>query len=174
MATIHTSKGKTKKMQPVIDDEITEGETLDFSLAADSLGGLAEEIEKRHKKLTDSKAYKELSLLQARYVEDEKAMRDGLGYKKGAVAEDESTARGDTFVATLGQSANNTTVIDKEGLVKWIEENFSKEELLALVKFGITDLRSYLPKKSFEKFTKTERTGNRKFALKRHAADPDE
>ena len=168
MATIITSK--TKRLP---DDGITEGETLEFSLAADSLGGLAEEIAKRQEKLAKSKAYGELALLQARYVEDEAALCEGLGYKKGAVADDESTVRGNVFVATLGKSSNSTTVIDKKGLVMWIEKNFSKEELLELVKFGITDLRSYLPKTAFEHYTKTERTGTRKLVLKRHAEDPD-
>ena len=170
MATIHV---KEKKLAPTLDDGITEGELLGHSLAADALGELAEEITKRHGKISKSKAYRELALLQARYVEDEKALREGLGYKKGEVAEDEAEVRGDCFVATLGKASNSTTVIDKTGLVAWIEENFSKEELLALLKFGITDLRSYLPKKAFEEFTKTERTGTRKLVLKRHAADPD-
>jgi hypothetical protein len=168
MANIITSKTK-----PLSDDGVTEGETLEYSLAADALGGLAEEIAKRQEKLAKSKAYTELQILQGRYVENEKAMREGLGYKKGEVANDESTVRGECFVATLGKSSNSTTVIDKKGLVKWIEENFSKEELMELVKFGITDLREYLPKKSFEQFTKTERTGSRKLVLKRHAEDPD-
>ncbi len=169
MATIHTAQ----KNKPALDDGVTEGELLAHSLAADCLGELAEEIGRRQEKLKKSKAYKELGILQGRYVEDELAMRDGLGYKKGAVAEDESTVRGNAFIATLGQSSNNTTVIDKEGLVKWIEENFSKDDLMELVKFGITELRSYLPKKSFEQFTKTERTGPRKLTLKRHAANTD-
>ncbi len=170
MATIHTSKMKTEAKP---DDGITEGELLGYSLAADNLGRGAEDIAKRQKKLTESKAYKELALLQARYVEDETALREGLGYKKGEVADEESEVRGDTHLAILGKSSNQTTVIDKKGLVKWIEENFSKEDLLALVKFGITELRSYLPKKSFEEFTKTERTGTRKLTLKRHTADDE-
>lgn len=169
MATIHTSKKKDEAYEGLGEETVAD----EFSLAADSLGGLAEEIAKRQDKLAKSKAYKELAVLQIQYAEHEKALREGLGYKKGAVAEDESTVRGDYFVATLGQSSNSTTVTDKEGLAKWIEANFSKDELLALIKFGIGDLREYLPKKSFEKFTKTERTGGRKLTLKRHAADPD-
>ncbi len=169
MATIHVQE----KTEPQLDDGITEGELLGHSLAADALGSLAEEITKRHGKISNSKAYKELALLQARYVEDEKALREGLGYKKGEIAEEEAEVRGDAFLAILSKSSNSTTVIDKDGLVKWIEENFSKEDLMALVKFGITELRSYLPKNAFEMFTETKRTGTRKLTLKRHAEDPD-
>ena len=168
MATIHTT---TTKSESTLDDGVTEGELIGHSLAADVLGCLAEDIALRQKKLTGSKAYKELAMLQARYVDDETALREGLGYKKGEVANEESTVRGDAFVATLGKSSNSTTVTDKEGIVKWIEENFSKEELLALIKFGITELRSYLPKNAFEDFTETKRTGTRKLTLKRHTAD---
>ncbi len=169
MATIHTAQ----KNKPALDDGVTEGELLGHSLAADALGGLAEEIGRRQEKLKKSKAYKELGILQGQYVEAEKALREGMGYKKGAVAEDESTVRGNAFIATLGQSSNSTTVTDKKGLIAWIEENFSKEELMELIKFGITDLRSYLPKKAFEEYTETKRTGTRKLTLKRHAEDPD-
>jgi hypothetical protein len=93
-------------------------------------------------------------------------VRDELGYKKGAVAEEESTITGLQFRATLSKGSNQTTVIAKEKLINWIEENFSKAELMELVKFGITELRSYLPKSVFDQFTKTERTGTRKLVIK--------
>lgn len=173
MATIHTSKTKAKKMTATqeVYEGLAEGKSANDCWQADELGQLEEEIAAAQTKLANSKAFKELQKLQAKHADATNAVRHECGFKKGEVANEETIKRGQYFVAVLGQSSNSTTVADKKGLVKWIEENFSKDELMELVKFGITELRSYLPKKAFEKFTKTERTGTRKLALKRHTDD---
>ncbi len=167
MATIHTSKTKKAATQEVYEG-LGEGAVASECWQADELGQLEEAIAAAQTKLAGSKAFKALQKLQAKHADATDAVRHECGYKKGAVADEETEQRGAYFIATLGQSSNATTVIDKKGLAEWIESNFSKEELLELVKFGITELRNYLPKKAFEKFTKTERTGTRKLALKRY------
>ncbi|KKL76485.1 hypothetical protein LCGC14_2044460, partial [marine sediment metagenome] len=130
------------------------------------LGDLEEQIATAQANVQKSKHYVKLTHLKALHAEAVDDLREELGFVKGAVANDESTNTGLRFRAILGKAANATTVIDKAGLIKWIEESFSKDELMALMKFGIGDLRSYLPKNAFEKFTKTERTGTRKLELK--------
>jgi hypothetical protein len=171
MATIHLSKTKKKTTKKSVTQEVYEGLTEGEAAVcwqADELGQLEEEIAEAQTKLANSKPFKALQVLQAKHGDATDAVRAACGYKKGAVADDDIDKKGEYFRATLGKSSNSTTVIDKKGLVAWIEKNFSKEELMELVKFGITELRSYLPKKAFEKFTKTERTGTRKLSLKRH------
>ncbi len=162
------AKAKAKTATQEVYEGLTEGKAAEGCWQADELGQLEEEIAAAQTKMANSKVFKELEKLQSKHADATNAVRVECGFKKGAVADEETTMRGQYFVAVLGQSSNSTTVIDKKGLVAWIEENFSKDELMELVKFGITDLRSYLPKKAFEKFTKTERTGTRKLALKRH------
>ncbi len=158
--TIHTTKTKAE----LISDEGIE-EVL-HSGATDFLGDLEAEMATVQGKLCKSKHYAELQRLQGVYSEAVDHVREELGYKKGAVAEEESTITGLRFRAILSKAANNTTVTDKAKLIAWIEKNFSKAELMELVKFGITELRSYLPKTVFEEFTKTERTGTRKLVIK--------
>lgn len=162
MATIHTGNTALKTLALAEDgvEEVLHCEAADF------LGDLEAEIATAQEKLAKSVHYKELARLQGLHTLATSTVREELGYEKGAVAEEETTITGLRFRATLSKSANSTAVIDKPGLIKWIEESFSKAELMELVKFGITELRSYLPKTAFEKFTKTERTGNRKLVLK--------
>ncbi len=162
MATIHTGKTALKT------EEITEEgiEQVLHSGATDFLGDLEAKIATMQEKVKKSKYFAELTRLQGVHQEAIDVVREELGYVKGAVANDESTITGLRFRATLSKAANSTMVDDKEGLIKWIEESFSKAELMAMIKFGIGELKSYLPKTAFEKFTKTERIGNRKLVLK--------
>jgi len=160
--TIHTTKTEAK------DEAVTEEgiEEVLHSAQTDLLGDLEEQIATAQAKVQKSKHYVELTRLKELHTQTTDAVRTELGYVKGAVANDEASITGLRFRAVLSKSANATFVTDKAGLIKWIEDSFSKKELLELVKFGITELRSYLPKTAFETFTKTERTGNRKLVLK--------
>lgn len=160
--TIHTTK--TEAQEETITEEGIE-EVL-HSADTDTLGDLEEQMATAQARLVKSKAYVELARLQGLHTDAIDAVRVELGYVKGAVAEEESSITGLRFRAVLSKAANSTTVTDKAGLIKWIETNFSRAELMELVKFGITELRSYLPKTAFETFTKTERTGTRKLVLK--------
>lgn len=137
-----------------------------YSAAADAIGDLEITIAACQKKLSESKAFLELQRLQTQYAVAEETLRKKLGYVKGEIAEEESSVVGKRFRVTLSKSANSTTVINKKGLLKWIEENFSKTQLMDFIEFGTAKLRSYLPKNVFDTFTKTERTGNRKLVVK--------
>lgn len=162
MVTIHTSKTEVKE-EAVTEEGIEE---VLHSVQTDILGDLEEQIATTQEKVKKSKHFVELKRLQELHEEKIMLVRAELGYVKGAVANDEASITGLRFRANLSKSANSTTVTDKAGLIKWIEDSFSKKELMELVKFGITELRSYLPKTAFETFTKTERTGTRKLVLK--------
>lgn len=162
MSTIHTGKAALK-VEAIAEEGIEE---VLHSGATDFLGDLEAKIATVTEKLRKSKHAAELVRLQGVYSEAVDRVRTECGYVKGAVALEESTITGLRFRAVLSKAANSTTVVEKEKLIKWIEENFSKAELMELVKFGIGDLRSYLPKSVFEQFTKTERTGNRKLVIK--------
>lgn len=162
MSTIHTGKTAVK-VEPVAEEGIEE---VLHSLQTDILGELEAAIATTQEKLVKSKPYRDLATLQGLHAEKVMLVRAELGYVKGAVADEEATVTGLQFRAVLSKSANSTTVVAKEKLIKWIEENFSKAELMELVKFGIGDLRSYLPKSVFDQFTKTERTGTRKLVIK--------
>lgn len=164
MATIHVSDAK---QEPAFDD-IAEG-AVETWAGADVAGDLEERLVAAQQKLANSKVFKTVQTLQSEYEDAVEAVREKCGYKKGAVADEETSVRGEQFTAILGQSNNATTVTDTAGLAEWIEKNFSKEELLELVKFGIGDLKTYLPGKTFDKFTKTERTGTRKLVIKKHS-----
>ena len=162
MVTIHTGKTEVKA-EAILEDGIEE---VLHSAQTDVLGELEAQMATAQAKLVKSKPYAELSRLQNLHAQTLDRVREELGYEKGAVADEESTITGLRFRAVLSKSANSTTVTDKAGLIAWIEKSFSKAELMDLMKFGITELRSYLPKTAFEIFTKTERTGNRKLVLK--------
>lgn len=137
-----------------------------YCAAADVIGDLEIAIAACQEKLSKSKAFREMQDLQTQYTDAVEAVRRELGYVKGEVADEESSVTGKRFRVTLSKSANSTTVINKKGLLSWIEKNFSKAELLDFIKFGIAELRSYLPENVFDTFTKTERTGNRKLVVK--------
>lgn len=156
--TIHAKQTEVKTEEGI--------EEVLHCAAVDALGDLEAEIATAQDKLSKSAHYKELSRLTTLHAEAITSVCDELGYVKNAVAEDETTVTGLRFRAVLSKSANSTTVTDKAGLIKWIEKSFSKAELMELMKFGVTELRSYLPKTAFETFTETKRTGNRKLVLK--------
>ncbi len=156
--TIHTTKEATVSEEGI--EEVLHSNATDF------LGDLEAKIATMQEKVKKSKYFAELQRLQGVHDEAIDAVREELGYVKGAVANDDKSITGLRFRAVLGKSANSTKVTDKAGLIKWIEESFSKAELLALMKFGIGELKSYLPKNAFDEFTTTERTGPRKLVLK--------
>ena len=164
--TIHTTKEATTAAASV-ELETEEGiEEVLHSTATDFLGDLEEQIATAQEKVKKSKHFVELKRLQDLHEEAIAAVREELGYVKGAVANDDKSITGLRFRAILSKSANSTMVSDKAGLVKWIEASFSKAELMELMKFGIGELKSYLPKKAFDEFTTTKRVGTRKLVLK--------
>ncbi|MCK5788771.1 MAG: hypothetical protein KAH32_07220 [Chlamydiia bacterium] len=70
----------------------------------------------------------------------------------------------DGVVCEIGQKDNSTKITDKERAIE-ILQSLGEGVVLELVKFGITDLRTYLTPSEIEEVTMTSRTGKRSIKI---------
>ncbi len=152
--------------QQVAQDEMVDQETeqtVNLKEVADKVGSLDVKIAEAQEKLSKQAAAKRL-------VELMKERDQYMGQITGCATalddshfDEEIVIEGAEYTVTLKKPSNSTEVT-KEGkieIAKYIATNYSKNELMDLIKLGITDLKKYLPKNVFEKNTVTERKGKR-------------